>query len=354
MVKGPCSCAKASSACLLSFLLFMSFCNQARSSPPSRPLCRKHTFEDITWTPREDQCPLHSCEHGHVCTSAVSEIDGKVLETALTLLKNQNGTYAAVLLYADWCPFSKTLRRLFGDVSSAFPAINHFATESSVLWSSFLSQHGIHSFPALFLLNKTVEVRYFGPRTHKGLVRFYKEVTGFQPVSLNIDGFDGDAFAKKSWEKGKFASNESHLYARAKLLNMWLHDDLYLAFAMTFLMLRLLFHILPKVVTSIRHYWSQNEASRQACIDHLRGVPMVEVEQMGQRGGSFQRSNGKGSRRKIQKEAKEVQKGVLSVPGWPSSSLAAVTIAEGSPSRAGASEDGCESGQNAYKRHLWG
>lgn len=43
---------------------------------------------------------------------------------------------------------------------------------------SALSQHGVHSFPVLFLHNKTVKVRYHGPRTVEAISEFYKAFTG--------------------------------------------------------------------------------------------------------------------------------------------------------------------------------
>jgi thiol-disulfide isomerase/thioredoxin len=41
--------------------------------------------------------------------------------------------FAAVLVYAKWCPFSRELRPVFEALSSAFPSIYHFSVEESAL-----------------------------------------------------------------------------------------------------------------------------------------------------------------------------------------------------------------------------
>ena len=49
-------------------------------------------------------------------------------------LENGGRMYTAVLFYAEWCPFSITLRETFESLAMSFPTISHLAIESSSLW----------------------------------------------------------------------------------------------------------------------------------------------------------------------------------------------------------------------------
>lgn len=325
---------KCSSACfVLSGLLLLCFYEQVSGS--SSPLCYKRTFADMAAL-REDQCSLRGCEEdGDAITSRVLQIDGHTVEKALSRFQSGSNAYAAVLFYAEWCPFSSIMRQMFDSLSASFPVIHHLAVESSALWPSALSQHGVHSLPTLFVYNKTSKVRFHGSRTLEAIGQFYMERTGFLPANLScIDGgilLESPKSKEMSW---------------SKWFRMWLHANMYLAFTAVFLMSRLLYYLMPKFFVSIRYYWSLKETSHKGL---LRRGKLVDVEQRQNNRSFSEKSKGKSSRKE---EMKEAGKGVLSVPGWSSSSLAAVTLAESS-SRGVATEDARENG-HAFRSHLWG
>jgi hypothetical protein len=60
------------------------------------------------------------------------QINGTTLEIALGILRSEeNDAYAAVLFYANWCPFSAIVRRLFDHLSVDSPEIYHLAVDDS-------------------------------------------------------------------------------------------------------------------------------------------------------------------------------------------------------------------------------
>lgn len=279
-------------------------------------------------------------------------MNGSTLERALNLLQSRQDTFVALLFYAEWCPFSKALRPMFDTLSSVFPAIYHFAMADSALRPSTLSYYGVHSFPALFLYNKTLRVRYYGPRTAEGIRRFYKDITGLQPIDPCNTDTDGVAFIENMATKGGLYSKENCPYPWAKSPEKWLHDDMYLIFATIFLVLRLFFYLLPKISNAVKQYWPRKETLLQAHKGFLKKLLLQNVEQEQRRITSSGKSTKSKSLRMERQEIKETGKGVLSMPGWSSSSLAAVTLTESS-SRAVATEDARENGL-AYRSHLWG
>lgn len=305
-------------------LLLLPFCTQAAGSNAS--FCHKLTLRDMAAL-QEDQCSRDEEDRA----SRVLQIDGRDIGNALSLYQKGSHEYAAVLFYAEWCPFSRIMREKFDYLSASFPTIHHIAVESSGLWPSELSQHGVRSLPALFVHNKTQKVQFHGSRSLETIGQYYMERTGFMPISLSYSLIEGDTLSKNqqsremSWQKG---------------FRAWLYDDLYLAFAVVFLTLRVLFYLQPKIVTSLRQYWSLKETSWKAQRGLLR---QVNAEQRQVTSRFARKSEGK----YLKREEKEAGKGVLSVPSWPSSSLAAVALAECS-SRGVATEDAHE------KVHLWG
>lgn len=51
-------------------------------------------------------------------------------------------------------------------------------------FGSVLSQYGVHSFPVLFMHNRTARVRYYGPRQLESLILFYQNYTGTYFMAL--------------------------------------------------------------------------------------------------------------------------------------------------------------------------
>ncbi|KAG6492377.1 hypothetical protein ZIOFF_047340 [Zingiber officinale] len=129
--------------------------------------------------------------HGSQCPSSVDkslpvEVSGEILEKVLG--SHKISTYFSVLFYASWCPFSLGSQPTFDALSSMFPQIKHFLVEESSVMPSLLSRYGIHSFPAIILINGTARLHYHGSKDLTSLVYFYKKSTGFDSViHLEID-----------------------------------------------------------------------------------------------------------------------------------------------------------------------
>lgn len=288
-------------------MLLLCFYTQAARS--STLVCHTPTLAD-TVALQEDQCYIRIDEEGR--RTRVLQIDGHEIGKALSSYQKGMLEYAAVLFYAEWCPFSRVMRKQFDSLSASFPTILHIAADSSRLWPSELSQNGVRSLPTLFVYNKTQKAQFYGSSSLKAIVQFYMERTGFSPISLSGLLNEGDLSSK---------DHQGRDLSRNKSFRAWIYDDLYLAFAIVFLTMRLLFYLQPKIVTSFRQYWILKETSRKAQRGLLR---KANAAQRHVKSHSTRKCEGK----YLRKDEKEAGKGVLSVPSWPSSSLAAVALAE--------------------------
>jgi thiol-disulfide isomerase/thioredoxin len=183
----------------------------------------------------------------------VAELNETSLEKALDLVHSSNGTYIAVLYYATWCPFSRELRPIYNVLSSLFPSIHHVAVEESSVRPSVLSQYGVHSFPIIFVHNRTSRVRYHGSRTLEDFIYFYQNYTGLKSVSGGQSVKRPDCgFAKLVFNVSKSAK-EVCPYPWAISPQKWLQDDTYLTLALLFLLIRVLCFLLPIVASA----WKQ-------------------------------------------------------------------------------------------------
>eukprot|EP00249_Psilotum_nudum_P009318 c21851_g1_i1 orf=147-1433(-) len=283
--------------------------------------------------------------------SRVSEINGTTLDTALRLVQTSNGTIMAVLFHAEWCPFSKSLRTTFDMLSSLFPSIYHVAVEESTIQASVLSQYGIHSFPSIFVHNRTSRVRYHGSRTLQDLVVFYESVTGFQAVS-------GDGLTEEDIHNflntvlGDVVNKRQICpYPWAKSPEKWLREDTYLLLAAIFTICRLLYFVLQKVMKCMKRRWNSRTiyevVGRRLSLAvsvrrDLIGNPTRQTAEFEQIGAAVENTNLKlGS----------FQEGVSTVagglPSWlpatrqmaTASSSLTTAIAECSSSMAGVSDD---------------
>lgn len=108
------------------------------------------------------------------------QVGGDFLEKALNS-KDAN-TYASVLFYASWCPFSNDVLQTFEVLSSMFPQMTHLAVEESLVMPSILSRYGIHSFPTILIVKQTSKLRFHGTKDLHSLSRFYRKTTGLEPV----------------------------------------------------------------------------------------------------------------------------------------------------------------------------
>ncbi|MCO5583729.1 hypothetical protein L7F22_037643 [Adiantum nelumboides] len=250
------------------------------------------------------------------CIRGQLQVNGTDLQRSLRILSSQETTYAAVLVYASWCPFSRALRPLFEYLSSSFPSIYHFALEESALQRSAFSHYGASSYPVLFLHNKTAKIRYQGKRTFSAIAEFYEDYSGLQPVIHPFKIVDQELSLKQQQQE-----LPTSLSQEGKL-----HDDVYLLLSFIFLLSRGLFYLLPKLSSLFKHYWV-GKGSWHTYQSLFHGVVF----------GKFQRKQNTLSVTKCLKTDFTQEKGkvLLGVPGWPSSSLAAVSFAEGSRSKHG-------------------
>ncbi|MCO5576264.1 hypothetical protein L7F22_030073 [Adiantum nelumboides] len=296
----------------LAHFLFVSvllISGSAQAAKVASPLCLKRTLTDIAAL-HGALCYLHL--HEDDCTPRVRQVGGRDIIQALSLYSKGNYEYTALLFYAEWCPFSRSMRQMFDLLSTLFPAIHHIAVESSGLWPSELSGHGVRSLPALFLHNKTLRFQYHGPRCLQSVGQFYEEKTGLMHIPLRYSLEQVNTFPRKQLSRERSWGN---------WFAMLIWDDFYLAFAVFFVMWRSFLYVQPKVAACLRQYWNLQGISSKA----YTGIPnQVFAEHMKKVARITGRSKGKF----LRKEDKENGKGVLSVHSWPSSSLAAVALAE--------------------------
>lgn len=325
---------------LVFLLLLLPLCHSSLSLAPST-LCRRPRLEDSIVVD-EDQCRLDHGDEFHTvvfATRGVLEVNGTDLERSLQLLNTRESMYAAVLVYARWCPFSRAVVPVFDSLASTFPSIYHFAVEEAALQPSAYSYYGVHSFPVLFFHNKTAKVRYQGSRTYEAITRFYREFSGFQPVVHRHETADGPKFSTRG---------ELGLSARV-LEKRKLQDELYLILSFIFLVSRVLFYLLPRAMNVVKQHWAEKFLFWKAHRSMLRRV-VGNFEQKRDTNTTSKSIKGKSPKTDFTQETGKV---LLSVPGWPSSSLAPVSLAEGSSSKTGAKEDVRDNG-HVFKNYLWG
>ncbi|KAL5992446.1 5'-adenylylsulfate reductase-like [Asimina triloba] len=251
-------------------------------------------------------------------SAGVMEGDEVSLHRALNLVQKNSHEYVSVLFYASWCPFSKTLRPNFTILSSLFPMIHHFAFEESSVRPSILSRYGVHGFPTLFLLNSTTRVRYHGSRSLESLVLFYNGVTGTKPVSLDRTSFE------RIWDQLNTVKAEDTEpecpFSWARSPEKLLQQETYLALATAFVLIRLVYFLLPMLLACVKRAWRRRV--RNASVMQLWEHPQAFLEQAMQtvsRMKPCQRSN--------------LQEGAMNAKAWASKSLASVAIGEASSSR---------------------
>ncbi|KAG2583802.1 5'-adenylylsulfate reductase-like 4 [Panicum virgatum] len=186
--------------------------------------------------------------------AAVVEGDDGALQKAIALVLQNREDFVAILFYASWCPFSKIFRTDFQKLSSFFPTIAHFSFEESHIKPRVLSRYGVSAFPTLFLVNSTMRVRYHGSRTMNSLAMFYKDVTGMNPVSLDTISLEAVEDTVIIIDNDKKSKKDS-LLLWARSPDRLLHQDTCLALASSFVLLRLLHLLLPKINACMKQAW---------------------------------------------------------------------------------------------------
>ncbi|XP_024372249.1 5'-adenylylsulfate reductase-like 3 [Physcomitrium patens] len=204
-----------------------------------------------------------SFKHNHAASdqplsARVAELNETTLEKALDLVHSSNGTYMAVLHYATWCPFSRQVRPVYDVLSTIFPTVHHVAIEESSVRPSVLSQYGVHSFPVLFMHNRTARVRYYGPRQLESLILFYQNYTGLKANEGQPGRKEDCAFARLVYDAGT-EMKEGCPYPWAISPEKWLQDDMYLNLAVVFLVLRLVYVLIPAVLIRLKEHWENRD-----------------------------------------------------------------------------------------------
>ncbi|QCD97350.1 hypothetical protein DEO72_LG6g2060 [Vigna unguiculata] len=171
-----------------------------------------------------------------------SKVDGNFIEGVLYTRKRVG--YVSVLFYASWCPFSHRILPEFEILSSMFPHVEHVALEQSLALPSLYSKNGIHSLPAILLVNQTSRVRYHGPKNLDSLIEFYSRNTGFEARDKVVVG-----------QLSNLMSDE-HSTIKGFSLGEISRREPYLALSILFLCLRIILSVFPTVMSHLKAFWS--------------------------------------------------------------------------------------------------
>lgn len=282
--------------------------------------CPRVSAADVILPPPGDSCLAVESPTNWFEAVGVVEGDEAALQRALNLVYKNREEYVAVLFHASWCPFSKICRPNFNIMASMFPTIRHFAFEESVIRPSILSRYGVHGFPTLFLLNSTMRVRYHGSRTISSLVSFYSDVTGVKPAPGDSSSVEKSSDSLHIPELKEITEQENCPFSWARSPEKLLRQDTYLALASVFVLLRLLYVLVPKLNACIKRAWRRymQYASLVSLWDHFQAY-LQEAKQGLNRLNPCKQSN--------------LQEGAMNAKAWASKSLATVSIGEASASR---------------------
>ncbi|XP_074574422.1 5'-adenylylsulfate reductase-like 5 [Curcuma longa] len=219
---------------LLAFLLLLSPV-ASFASQRSQPLCPR---SDLTFLDHlRSQCP------SRIDQSPPVEVSGEMLEKELG--SGENSACYSVLFYASWCPFSHSIRPAFDALNSMFPQIKHLVVEESSVMPSVLSRNGIHSFPAILLINGTTRIRYHGSNSLNSLVHFYKKSIGLDPIILlEIDQVSS----------AKIRTPVLHFESASELMT----KEPYLAFSLLFIFLRMIICFVPLLYSRVKAFWASH------------------------------------------------------------------------------------------------
>lgn len=256
----------------------------------------------------------------------VRELDAVSLEAAMNILQKSPNTYMAVLFYASWCPFSKQCRPVFNVLSSMFPTIHHVAVEESASRPSVLSRYGVHSFPALFLQNQTLRVRYHGSRKLDSIIHFYENITGIKSISPDF-ATQTSSSSLRGLDRVKDVESGVHCpYSWAKSPEKLLQQDTYLILAILFLVLRMFHFLFPKVLIWLKRVWKRHVWPVNGAI--LRENHPTFIEQILY---IFNINRIKCSLKFCKR--RNFQEGAMNARVWASKSLASVSLGEGSSNK---------------------
>ncbi|XP_061343353.1 5'-adenylylsulfate reductase-like 5 [Gastrolobium bilobum] len=283
---------------LLLFITYFSFM-QSSSASPSASASFLYALQS--------QCSLA------ICPNPPLQVDGNFIEGILSGRKRVG--YVSIFFYASWCPFSRRMRPEFEVLSSMFPQVEHLALEQSSALPSLYSKYGIHSLPAILLVNQTSRVRYHGPNNLSSLKEFYERNTGFE-ASDNI-------------VVGELSSlmNDEHSTMKS-LMGFSLKEisrrERYLALSILFLCLRIILSVFPEIMLHLQAF----------CLSY---VPHLIMQIFGETSQVMGRVVNAIDVRRIWTKlrlckARNFHEGAMSARVW-ASSLASVSLGESSSAR---------------------
>ncbi|KAK4440424.1 5'-adenylylsulfate reductase-like 5 [Sesamum alatum] len=292
--------------CLCIFIFILA------AASPTSSICQ-HNFKTFLYD-LNSQCPSSI-----PTSSSPIQVDDELFERAMS--SSQKNEYTAVLFYASWCPFSSIFLSKFSTLSSMYPQIRHLMLEQTSVQPSVFSRYGIHSVPALLIVDQTIQIRYHGRKDLQSLVNFYKRTTGLDPMVDRIE----DASSKNLEMEPKVFQ----LWHGASLKEIFLREP-YLALSVIFVLSRALLYFFPEIASQIMAMWA-------ACIPHLNIEMFGESRQLIGRLLYLIDVKRIWSKLKLCK-TRNFHKGARNARVW-ASSLASVSLGETSSSRIFPSRD---------------
>ncbi|XP_054797716.1 5'-adenylylsulfate reductase-like 7 [Prosopis cineraria] len=221
---------------LLLFISALSLFQSASSSSAFSALC--YPSSALFLYTIQSQCPRP------ILPKPPHQVDGNFVEGVLSGKKKIG--FVSVLFYSSQCPFSHSLLPKFETLSSMFPQVEHLAIEQSSALPSIFSRYGIHSLPAILLVNQTSRLRYQGPKDLLSLKYFYERNTGIGPIQ-----YFADDQQRSSWSEKKPTMKSLTFLSLEEITTR----EPYLALSTLFLCLRILFSVFSKIVSSVRALW---------------------------------------------------------------------------------------------------
>ncbi|XP_047322704.1 5'-adenylylsulfate reductase-like 4 [Impatiens glandulifera] len=295
----------------------LTFAEPANGSSP--PACPVRSMTESIFRSRYSSCGVDGAVFASNTVNIV-EGDEVELHKALNMLYTRTYDNVALLFYASWCPFSAIVRPKFSVLSSLYPYVPHIAIDESVIKPSTLSKYGVHGFPTLILMNSTLRMRYQGSRTLDSLTAFYIDFTGQKITPLDGSFMNGISHLPNN-NKNENGEEDSCPFSWAKSPENMLQQETYLALAIAFVVLRLLYLAFPTLLILVRFAWRNCILSMR--LRYLWETLIALSNRILQLFSSLKdpckRSN--------------LQGGAMNAQAWASKSLASVTFGDASSSR---------------------
>ncbi|CAL9120063.1 unnamed protein product [Musa acuminata var. zebrina] len=241
------------------------------------------------------------------------EVSGETLERYL----NCGDQYCSVLFGVSWCPFSRNIQPIFHALSSMFPQIKHLLVEESSIMPSVLSRNGIHSFPAIMLINQTSRIRYHGPKNLNSLVHFYKKSTGLNPIMYLAIDQSGS---------GNVKSPVLEVESASELIT----KEPYLTFGIIYIGLKIIICSFSAIYSCFKAFWVSHAW-------HLNLSFLRESSQLLEQMLHVVEVNGLWSNLRFCNKTSNFQKGANNARAW-ASSFTSVSLGESSSSRLASSD----------------